>query len=356
MSTNMDKKQHYMKLHDIKFKDPDIKPNRQLAFSIPLFESHFYSGRDERYFNLFNDVFTKGAMWSAMSFIWNSDLGENGVKFYFHIESNVYDLVYEYLYDNGVPDEYIRKIDLPEEYKYNDDVKHTQFGKKFMCFYDDLDVHAWNIIGSDIFLCSSNKVGMYRDLTSPFVRNNISVHEFKLVRYNYCFYMQRIFYAAGLTMNDLANTGWVNDQSDIWKSENMIKPNRIENLCFSRYDLEYKINEDVPSSDYVVRPFLGISLLQIPNNDDFISFFKKYGHKCYHDEGLLSMYFLANNIIPIRLDEVLDIPCFIWENAFNPKVNTYLAHYIDDEQTPGSECYVDFYLSMLRMYNRVYDK
>ena len=352
--TNMDKKHHYLKLHDIQFKDPDIKPNRQLAFSIPLFESHFYSGRDERYFELFNDVFTKPAMWAAMSFLWNSDLGENGVKFYFHIEPCVYDIAHAYLSENGVPDAYIRQVELPIEFKYDSAVNHTQFGKKLLCFYDDVDVDAWNIIDTDVFLCSSDKAGFYRDLTAPLLRKNIAVHEFRFIRYNYCFYMKRVFYAAGLTLSALGNTGWVNDQSNIWESENMLKPNKIEQLCFSRYDLDYKINENVPASDYVVRPFVSANLLQIPTEHDFVDFFKAHGHQCYHEEGLLGIYFLAKNIIPIRLDEVLGIPRFLWEEAFDPEQETYLAHYVNEEQNPDSQCYADFYRSMLKMYHRIY--
>lgn len=356
MSTNMDKKQHCMKLHDIRFKDPDIKPNRQLAFSIPLFESDFYSGRDDRYFELFNDVFTKPAMWAAMSFLWNSDLGENGIKFYFHIEPSVYHIASEYLLENGVPEEYIRLVELPEGYKYNEAVEHTQFGKKLMCFYDDdADVDAWNIIDTDVFLCSKEKAGFYRDLTSPFLRKNIAVHEFRLVRYNYCFYMKRVFYAAGLTLHELNNTGWVNDQSNIWESENMLKPNRIEQLCFSRYDLDYKINENVPAADYVVRPFVSANLLQIPTDHDFVEFFKKYGHQCYHEEGLLGIYFFAKNIIPVRLDEILGIPRFLWESSFDESAETYLAHYVDEDQNENNACYVDFYRSMLQMYHRIYE-
>ena len=354
--TNMDKKKHYLKLHDIQFKDPDIKPNRQLAFSISLFESHFYSSRDPQYFELYNDVFTKAALWSAMSFLWNSDLGENGIKFYFHIEPSVYDLAYAYLSENGVPDEYIRKVELPEAFKYNPQVEHTQFGKKFLCFYDDeVDVDAWNIIDSDVFLCGKSKAGIYRELTSALLRENIAVHEFNWVRYNYCYYMKRVFYAAGLTLHELNNTGWINDQSDIWQSENMLKPNKIEQMCFSRYGLDFKFNENVPASDYVVRPFVSANLLQIPTRHDFVEFFKAHGQQCYHEEGLLGIYFMAKNIVPLRLDQITGIPRYLWAAEYNPEQDTYLAHYLDAEQAFESECYADFYVSMLAMYHNIYE-
>ena len=353
----MDQKKHYLNLHDIRFKDPNVVPNRQLAFSIPLFESHYYGKKYDQYFDLYNDVFTKPALWSAMSFLWNSDLGENGIKFYFHIEPSVYDRVSSYLWANGVPDEYIRKIELPDNFEYNEDVAHTQFGKKFLCFYDDdVDVDAWNIIDSDVFLCGSGQSGLYRELTSALLRGSISVHEFNWVRYNYCFYMKRVFYAAGLTTGELDATGWINEGFDLWKSKNMLKPNKIEQLCFSRYKLDYKFNENVAASDYVVRPFVSANLLQIPRDHDFVHFFKEHGHQCYHEEGLLGIYFMAKNIVPIRLDQVTGIPRYLWAEEYKPGQDTYLAHYLDSEQKFGTEAYSDFYLSMLRMYRNIYER
>lgn len=345
----MDKKVHCMNLPDIRFVDPNVQMNNELCFSISLFESHFYSGMDDRYFDIYNQVFTRPALWTAMSFLWNSDLGENGIKVFFHVEDNVYDIVYPYLRECGVPDKYIRKIILPDNYQYDEEVNHTQFGKKFMCFYDDeLGVNSVNIIDSDMFLCTRNdKQSLYRDLTCPVVRNNISIHEYKFVRYNFCYYMQKVVYAAGASKKFFDSTGWVNEGFNMFESKNMLNPVEIERYCFDKYKLEYKIGENIPASDYVVRPFVSANLCQIPLDHDFVSFFLEYGHQCYHEEGLLGMYFLAKGITPIRLDQVLGIPRYLHEDEYSETAQAYLAHYIDKEQNPDSRCYADFYRSML---------
>ena len=354
MATNMDKKKHCTDLYDIPFVDPEVPANDVLAFSISLFESDYYSGMDPRYFDIYNEVFTKPAIWSAMSFIWNSDLGANGVKFYFHIEDRVFDIVQEYLKECQVPEEYIRKITLPKEYAYNQNINHTQFGKKFMCFYDDdLRVENINIIDSDIFLCvKKEKQAFYRDLTCPTVRNTIAIHEFRHSRWNYRSYMKKVIYGSNVAPRDLMNTGWINSE-DMYSGDNMLKPGNIEKFCYEKYDLKYDLFEDISEHNYIVRPFVSANLCQIPTEHPFVKFFKEYGHLCYHEEGLLGMYFTAENIIPVRLDQVLGIPRFLFENDFNEGYDAYLAHYVEAEPNPDHRCYADFYKSMLLMHGHI---
>jgi len=352
---NLEKKNYFVNLPPIKFVEPDVRETNKLSFSIPLFHSGLCEQVVEGYMDTFNETYTKPALWNAMSFLWCSDLGENGVKFYFHIEESIYDLVSEYLLEQDVPEEYIRKVELPEEYQYDPKVAHTPFGKKLLCFYDEnMDSQTVNIIDSDCFLCVKNERSfLYRDLTAPFMRNNISTFGFKFVRWNYCYYMQKAVYAAGLTSEYMSQAGWIIDGSNWKESENMLEPHKIEQFCHKTYNLKYGLNENVDASDYVVRPSVDVQWLQIPTNHKFVDFFRGYGHQCYHEEGLLGMYFMSKGIVPIQLSEVLGLPKFMYESEYFPEAENYTAHYVDQEPNPDHRCYADFYRSMLKIHQNI---
>ena len=345
-------KSYFGGLSDIGFKDPSVAVNQDLAFSIPLFESGYLRSIDESsYLETFNEQYTKAGMWAAMSFLWNSDLGANGVKFYFHVETTLADIVVPYLESNGVPKEFIRVITLPDSWAYDPEMNFTQFGKKLLWVHDtELDVNSVCTIDSDVFLCAKgDQAEIFRDLTSPLVKKNIGVYEYRFVRYNYAFRLTAILRGAGISRSYLDKTGWVVTGSDIGDSKNIIDPLSIERAAFNRYDLEHSMAENVPSSDYVARPYLSANMFQVSKYNPIVKFVKDYGHQAYCDEAMICLYLLGNNIMPLKLNEVLGIPRFLGKMGWSSEVDTYLAHYLDDD-TDLHPAHLDFYQSMMRIF------
>lgn len=354
----IDRKTYFSNLDDIKFVDPNVSKNNKLAFSIPLFESGLYRTREENlYLASYNSMYTKAAIWSAMSFLWCSNLGSNGVKFYFHVEDKVADIAVPYLREHGVPEEYIRVLSLPPEFEYDRDMHATPFGKKFMWMFDDnMDALLVSVLDSDFFLCTkAGKQDLYRDLTSPILRDQIALMGFRWVRFNYGYKLREYIAGAGLNQKFLDKTGWVVPGGDLKGTQNFTDPAAIERACFERYGLKYRFKENVPASDYVVRPTISTQFIQVPTHHEFVEFIKEYGHQCYQDEGLFSMYFMAH-ASPIGLDQLLGVPRFLWQKEWDLSTETYFAHYMDNEITPEHPCYADFYKCMMKIFHNLHSE
>jgi len=353
----LDKKTYFSNLDDIKFIEPDVKPNNLLSFSIPLFEcGHSKSLNKNQYLDTYNDNYTKAAMWSAMSIIWNSDIGENGVKVYFHIEDSIIDVVLPYLQKQGVPDQYIRIISLPNTYQYNPELPYTPFGKKYMWVYDEeINTDLVNVLSSDVFLCTkNNKAELYRDLTSPILRESIAVAYFKLIRFNYAYKLREYITTSGITRSYLDKSGWIVPRANINESVNIINPEEIERVCFEQYGFKYNLKETIQASDYVLRPRVDSQMTQMPINSDFADIVREHGYNCYNDEGLFSMYFLSESISPIVLNDALGIDIFNSQDQYNSSTSTYFAHYMDSDSNPQHPCYIDFYKSMMRIFHNIH--
>ena len=348
---------YYENLPDIRLIDVPVPANPRLAFSLPLFHCDMYAGKRDDYLDRYNQMFTKPAIWTAMGLLHNSDLGENGIKCYFHIEDRLEDVVVPYLKEQDVPDDYIRVIALPEKYQTNPEVESTHFGKKFLGLYDDAlmsEVEDLFTIDTDMFLCArdvhANAHRLYRDLTSPVIKGQLCPYDFEYVRFNYAYYIRQPFFGAGLTTQELDATGWINEGFDMFESKNMLKPAKIEKYAYERFGLKYRLFENVPASDYVVRPFVSGQIYKIPTAHAFVDFIKEYGHHCYNDESIMSLYFAANSVTPIHLKIATGITMFINENMFNPDEQIYFAHYKDDfDMTPNHLCYKAFYTSALNL-------
>ena len=320
-----------------------------------------YASRREDYLEKYNQMFTKPAVWVAMSMMYNSDLGEKGVKFYFHIEEKLEDTVIPYLKGLGVPDNYIRVISLPERYQTNPDVNSTYFGKKFLGTFDDaltLQIEDIYTIDTDMFLCARDVDAkahtLYRDLTSPVIKGQLCSYDFEYVRFNYAYYIRQPFFAAGITTHELDATGWINEGFDMFQSKNMLKPAKIEEYAYQRFGLEYKLFENVPASDYVVRPFVSGQIYKIPVQHPFFDFINTYGYQCYNDEGMMSLYFASHGLTPMPLKIATGLTMFINENMYTDSEAVYFAHFKEDFDTdPTHPCYKAFYISVMNLLSKL---
>ena len=174
-------KPHIPKLPVVPFKDY-ARGNTELAISIPLYHPDFPKDSSFKYkTDNFQNVHCKGAIWAAMSIIHNSDLGENQVPLFFHIEDRVWDDAMPVFEEFGVPESWCRKMALPKPTKDLTVPHKPQYGKSLMGLIDDeIDADITLILDSDFFTCVTNeKMKLYDRLTLGMLKKQPSMTYFK---------------------------------------------------------------------------------------------------------------------------------------------------------------------------------
>ena len=149
-------KPHIARLPEKVFDCTVPRTSTALAISIPLFHSELdtqYENFDEE---RFRNVHCKGALWAGMSFLKNTDLAENGVPLYFHIEDKVWDTAMSVFSDYGIPEAWCRKMTTPLPDKEPElRVNKTHFGKTYLGLLDEaIDADVFLILDSDFFTCT----------------------------------------------------------------------------------------------------------------------------------------------------------------------------------------------------------
>ena len=109
----MEPKGHIVKLPVVSYPNYD-RLSTELVVSIPL----FYSAKDTTFadFNVerFEQIHCKGAIWSAMALLYNTDLCEKGVGVFFHIEDKAWEHAKPMFEAFGVDEKWIRIVNVPE--------------------------------------------------------------------------------------------------------------------------------------------------------------------------------------------------------------------------------------------------
>ena len=148
-------KAHIPRLPTILYSVPEAKTDNQLAISIPLFHSNFQWIENGIKTERFQQVHCRGAIWTALSLLYNTDLGAKGVRVYFHIEDTVWDTAMPIFEKFGVDAEWLRKVTMPNA-KSAADVENVHYGKKFMCLLDtEIKPDVFLIVDSDAFICAA---------------------------------------------------------------------------------------------------------------------------------------------------------------------------------------------------------
>ena len=113
----------------------------------------------------------------------NTDLYDNDVPVYFHIEDKIFDIACEGFEQFNVPQHMIRKITLPEP-KYN--IPEVHFGKKYMCLFDnEITTNAWFIYDTDAFACKEKgKMQWYDKLVSEPLSSHVCTMKRWVHNYN----------------------------------------------------------------------------------------------------------------------------------------------------------------------------
>ena len=239
-------KPHITELPIVPYPEQHITTNK-LAISIPLFHSKIDTGTMAAFdADRIGEVHAKAAVWAAMALHNNTDLIQNGVGIYFHVEDTVYDIVVEMLKRFAVPIEAIRTMTLP---KTDSDIQHPHYGRKLMCLDDtEINPDAWLIVDTDAFVCSSkNRLAWSHRLASQIHPSTVQLQNESGTTYELWVY--GVCMAVGLPFDPEADL-FMQEQRAFYK------------LSFN-YQL-YQGQDKLTAETIGVRPFIASQLTFIP--------------------------------------------------------------------------------------------
>lgn len=293
-------KAHIPRLPTILYSVPEAKTDNQLAISIPLFHSNFQWIENGIKTERFQQVHCRGAIWTALSLLYNTDLGAKGVRVYFHIEDTVWDTAMPIFEEFGVDAEWLRKVTMPNA-KSAADVENVHYGKKFMCLLDtEIKPDVFLIVDSDAFICSAGfPLEWHSVLTSTLFLKNPSVYEFRPTRFEYKHWTERCCNAVGIPYDP--------DKSSFTQ----------EKAAFAMLNLMFPCTKEkgLKNAKLVVRPISKNVLISIPRTHAITKFVKSNFQQCYEDEFLIAM--LAMTGFPLlSLKDALEVPIFLSKDGY----------------------------------------
>ena len=309
-------KPHIIALPEFKVEDYD-RTSTELAISVPLFHPEFKTFNVDR----FKDVHCKGAIWAGLSFIKNSDLAENGVPLYFHIEDEVWDIAMEVFDKFNVPENWCRKMKIEGDRPERGSNTKPSFGKLHMALLDhEIDPEVLLILDSDFFTCvTDKKFALYKNLTNQILKNHPSMTYFKMKELPYAWYVGVVLLAAGF------NGKLIYDNN----------LQELEKMAYKELGFEKEIDLNLKSNSKVNRFYSDNYIVTFPRKHPVRDFVTDRILNCYATPYLYAMWAEFNQPF-IELSQALNIPIYDWE-----------SHYI--EANRGRDCFchmrVDKYLS-----------
>ena len=295
-----DNKPHILRLPTIEFKDYDIT-NDKLAVSVPLYHPDLDNPNlyDKE---KFQSVFARGAIWSGMSFIHNTDLSDNGVPLYFHIDEEIWYDMLPVFEEFSVPEKFLKKMELP---RYKDEVtigaKKDLSGKIAMALIDEsIDPDVLTIIDGDIFTCATNgKLPIYDKLTQPILTRQPAMTYFRRHNYDYWWWVSVVMAVADLPIE--------------WWDEKPL--NEIEKLGYEKMGFEKEMEPFSGGYDKASRFHAENYIHTFPRQHAARDFAVSLISKNRAYPYAFSMWAEYNHPI-LELDKLLDIPTYDWEQDF----------------------------------------
>ena len=142
------RKHHLLNLSEVQVPTHHPRDSKLLSLSIPIFYSP--KGRNALFLNedqnfdeeAFKKIVCLSSVWAAVSIATNTDLCENGMPIYFHVEDTIMEKARPVLQACGVPDDWIRETTIKQP---ETEVVEAIYGKK-MAVYDDESVDTEIVI------------------------------------------------------------------------------------------------------------------------------------------------------------------------------------------------------------------
>ena len=296
--------------------DCDLKrDSTELAVSIPLFYSELDTQYEDFDVERFKNVHCKGAIWAGMSFLKNTDLAENGVPLYFHIEDKIWDTAMSVFAGYGIPESWCRKMTSPVLEKEPElRVNKTRFGKTYLGLLDDaIDADVFLILDSDFFTCTEeSRFKIYDKLTSPMLKRQPAMTYFQLRELPYYWYVSLFLLASGLP-DKLVGKRPVAE---------------LEKEAFQRLGFEKDVDLELKEKDLVQRFFTENYMMTFPREHAARDFAVQHIPTCHTAPYLFSMWGEFHHPF-VELAPLLKIPIYDWE-----------SHYITAGK--GDNCFAHF--------------
>lgn len=250
----------------------------------------------------FRDVICKGAAWTAYSIITNTDLCNNGVPIYFHIEDKIYDEAVNILNNFGIPEHWYRKTSFEEP---EHSLDHWLTGKKLAVLFDEeIDTKVKMIWDSDSFV--------YRAPGMPLL-NWYKHFEGELANT-----MVTSFHSSD-NGGDLSYANWILRSIGMPEIENPAPS--IDELKMAEAAVYEKAN--LPMSTKQER--YGASILGLPNTHPIIEWLRPFYHNSCTDEGLISLWMNAVGSPFIEFSKVF-VPIINSDDEFLSNTDNCIAH------------------------------
>ena len=314
-------KPHIARLPQKVFDCTSPRTSTELAVSIPLFHSELDTQYEDFDIDRFRDVHCKGAIWAGMSFLKNTDLAENRVPLYFHIEDKVWDTAMPVFDAYSIPESWCRKMTTPLPEKEPElRVNKTHFGKTYLGLLDEqIDTDVLLILDSDFFTCTEqSRFKIYDKLTSSLLKNQPAMTYFHLRESPYHFYLSLFLLASGLP-GELVGKNPAPE---------------LEREAFQRLGFDKAVDPSLKEKDKVQRFFAENYMMTFPRGHAARDFAIKHIATCHTAPYLFSMWGEFNHPL-VELAPILKIPIYDWE-----------SQYIDAKK--GDNCFAHFRVNKAR--------
>lgn len=331
------RKPHIARLPITAYPDYNVLTN-EVAVTIPLFHSPTDSSGLEYDNQRIRDVHVKGAIWTALSLINNTDIADLGVGIYFHIEDKIYEIGYPVFEAFGVPEKFIR-VQTISDFETVADINSPQYGKKYMFLEDDVVVpDRWVMMDSDAFVCSSGPKLRWHNCFRAFA--NPSALNVARQAYDkegqYAWWVQMCCLAAGMPFR---------------VSDDLEQQERSALLELGVPEGELLIGESAnPSRWYVCS-----QIVVLPRESRLSGYIKSHWKKCHWDEGMLNVYQMLYGDISYLPNKLGGLRKYLYEMEYldrdkSTDVEGYIAHLLPEnrkEMVRVDEFYDEFYESLV---------
>lgn len=323
-------KPHIARLPTIPYTVPAAKPSRRLTVSIPLFYSDFQWIPGGIETERFQQIHCRGAIWVALSLLWNTDLGSNGVEVFFHIEDKMWDVAMPVFEEFAVDKRWLRQVSVADE--SDPDVGDVHYGKIYLGLLDEqIDTDILMIVDSDAFVCTAGgPLHWYRFLTSaPFMKNPASF-SFRLHEFNYRFWTEKCCHAAGLKYDPEAPAYL--QEKNAYKTLGIPYPAGSE--------------KNNASTKTVVRPVLENAYKTIPAKHHLRKLIAKNVWRCYQSKFILGMYGVASPML--NMQDILGIQMFTHRQHYETSRDKQYIHHVIFGADPCDSFFSRFYRDVTR--------
>ena len=278
-------KEHLRALPKIQIPTHYPRNSKSVALSLPIFASR--KGRNALFneksgFDIesFKSLVCLSSVWAAVSIATNTDLCENGMPIYFHVEDVVMDIARPILAECGVPDDWIKETHF-DPFPNEDIIDEACYGKKNAIF-DDPSIDA------DVCIVWDTDAHIYRH---PIDKVFKFYHRFEADLKNIPMFS---FYSNWNGYENLFVNWLLLGAGQIERTFDQNDPANESNMKIAENDAYQAVGLSLPNQQHR----WGSAILSLPRKHPLCDFISSHYRKAYADEALVSMYMNAHPDTP----------------------------------------------------------